>query len=338
LAKLTAFEIDQGAYEKAEWHAHRQLEIDNLQEGAYRQLMMTLDSSGRRSEALFQYEACRSLLQSELGVEPSAETVALVEAIRSGRTEKHRAVTISGADDLELRRTAEKGTDLGEADVPGLLQVPATEALERPPAHNLPPHSGLFIGREAELAAMDAFIADASAPLVTIVGPGGIGKTCLALATAERHLQKALGRWQRKNSDLSISSATDAEERATETEPFFEDGVYFASLAQLSSAEQIISAVAEALDLKFERGVRQTRSLRRQLVDYLGSKRLLLIVGNFEHLLEGADLLTEILRKSSNVQLLVTSRERLHLHHEQVYPINGLEFPQGECGGWPGSK
>jgi predicted ATPase/DNA-binding SARP family transcriptional activator len=331
LAKLTAFEMDQGAYEKAESYAHRQLEIDNLQEGAYRQLMIVLDGSGRRSEALFQYEACRSLLQNELGIEPSAETEALVEAIRSGRTEKRRLVTLSEVDDQELRRTSEKGTDIGEADVLALLQMPPEETMERPPAHNLPPHPILFIGREVELAAMDAFMADANVPLITIVGPGGMGKTHLALATAERHHQKALKSWEQKHSGISASSAVDAVERGTETETFFEDGVYFASLAQLSSAKQIISAVAEALDLKFERGERQTRSLRRQLVDYLGSKRLLLILDNFEHLLEGADLLTEILRKSSNVQLLVTSRERLHLHREQVYPIHGLEFPQGDA-------
>ena len=335
LAKLSAFEMDQAAYEKAEWYAHRQLEIDNLQEGAYRQLMMVLDDSGRRSEALSLYEACRSLLQNELGIEPSAETVALFEAIRSGRTEKRRSVTHSEADDLEFRGKAEKETDLGEADIPGLLQVPAADALERPPAHSLPRHPGLFVGREAELAAMDAFIADANVPLITIVGPGGIGKTRLALATAERHLQLALERWQRKHSERSVSSATDAVEQVTETEPVFEDGVYFTSLAQLSSAEQIISAIAEALDLKFERGERQTRSLRRQLVDYLSSKRLLLIVDNFEHLLEGADILAEILRKSSDVQLLVTSRERLHLHREQVHPIHGLEFPQEDADAAP---
>jgi DNA-binding SARP family transcriptional activator/predicted ATPase len=331
LAKLTSFEMEQGAYEKAERYAHRQLEIDSLQEGAYRQLMKVLDGSGRRSEALVIYEACRSLLQNELGVEPSAETVALFEAIRSGRTEKRRTVTPPEEDDQELRRLADYAPDSWESEISAHLQASSPEDIEQPPAHNLPPQPGPFVGREAELAAMDAFIANANVRLVTIVGPGGIGKTHLALAAAERHLSKALERWQRNHSDTSTSSAIEAPEREIETEPVFEDGVFFASLAELSSVEQIISTVAEALNLKFERGERQTRSPRRQLVDYLGTKRLLLIVDNFEHLLEGADLLTEILQYSTDVQLLVTSRERLHLRREQVYPIHGLEFQQEDA-------
>jgi DNA-binding SARP family transcriptional activator/predicted ATPase len=290
LAKLTAFEMDGGAYEEAESYARRQLEIDNLQEGAYRQLMMVLDGSGRRIEALALYEACRSLLQKELGVEPSVETVALFEAIRSGRTEKRQAVRPQEKDDRESSGPVDERPDFPKSGILTSLHALPPQDMERTPPHNLPPQPGLFVGREAELAAIDAFIADANVPLVTIVGPGGIGKTRLALATAESHLQKALKRWRRSHSDASVSSAKNIVERANESEPIFEDGVFFASLAPLSSVEQVISAVAEALDLKFEKGERQTRSPKRQLIDYLCSKQLLLIVDNFEHLLEGAGL------------------------------------------------
>jgi DNA-binding SARP family transcriptional activator/predicted ATPase len=332
LAKLTTLAIDQGIHEKAETYAHRQLEIDNLQEGAYRQLMTILNNSGRRGEALIQYEACRSLLQNELGVEPSAATVALYEAIRSGETGKRRPARPGADEDGQtLRRVADDRQRSGEADRLTPLSALSQQELEQPPAHNLPRQAGPIVGRERELAAIDAFIADANVPLVTVVGPGGIGKTHLALATAERHLQKAINRWQQTQSQPSTSSAASALQQETASEPVFEDGVFFAALAQLRSVDQIVSTIAEAVGLKFEREERQTRSLSRQLFDYLGSKRLLLVADNFEHLLEGAGLLAEILRESPNLQLLVTSRERLHLHREQVYPLQGLAFPSGDA-------
>jgi predicted ATPase/DNA-binding SARP family transcriptional activator len=175
------------------------------------------------------------------------------------------------------------------------------------PRHNLPAQSTPFIGREEELVELDDLIADPDVRLVTIAGPGGIGKTRLALAAAERQVE------------------------ATEDgAPRFPHGAFFVPLAPLSSTEHIVPAVAEALSfpLRGEEGERRTP--KQQVLDYLREKRLLLIMDNFEHLLDGADLVTDILQEAPDVQVLVTSRERLLLHEEQMYPIRGLEFPDWE--------
>jgi predicted ATPase len=85
--------------------------------------------------------------------------------------------------------------------------------------------------------------------------------------------------------------------------------------------------MAEALDFQFETGDRQIRTPKQQLCNFLYPKRLLIIMDNFEHLLDGVDLVTNLLSNAPGLAIMATSRERLHLHQEQVYPIQGLEFP-----------
>ncbi|UCC64798.1 MAG: tetratricopeptide repeat protein, partial [Anaerolineae bacterium] len=197
---------------------------------------------------------------------------------------------------------------------------PLTEVLpvERPtPRHNLPAQATPFIGREDELAHLNRLISDPDARLITIVGPGGIGKTRLALAAAERQ--------------LDATRTTDAG-----PEPRFPDGVHFVPLAALSSADQIVPTVAEALTFQLRAGEDEARTPKQQILAYLRQKRSLLILDNFEHLLDGthpengAKLLSDVMQTAPDVQILVTSRERVHLHEEQVYAIQGLEFPDWE--------
>jgi predicted ATPase len=88
--------------------------------------------------------------------------------------------------------------------------------------------------------------------------------------------------------------------------------------------------MAEALDFQFETGDRQTRTPRQQLNNFLYPKQLLIIMDNFEHLLDGVDLVTNLLHNAPGLVIMATSRERLHLHQEQVYPIRGLEFPASD--------
>ena len=171
-----------------------------------------------------------------------------------------------------------------------------------PPPYNVPTQPTPFIGREAELTALDDLIANPEIRLITIVGPGGMGKTRLALASAERHLET--GR--------------------------FPNGIYFVPLAPLSSVDHIIPTMAEALDFPLDAGGKQTRTPKQQILDYLREKRMLIVMDNFEHLLDGVELVANILQAAPEVQILATSRERLHLHEEQVYPIQGLEFPDWE--------
>ncbi|HZD10750.1 MAG TPA: LuxR C-terminal-related transcriptional regulator, partial [Candidatus Binatia bacterium] len=162
-------------------------------------------------------------------------------------------------------------------------------------AKNLAPTTPL-IGREAELRELKEIILHSSSRLVSIVGPGGIGKTHLAM------------------------------EATQEMASCFAGGAAFAGLAPLETWEGIVPALAQALDFKPVADPGERRSERQQLLDYLQDKELLLLLDNFEHLLDGAPLLVEILAASPRSKLLVTSRERLKLQAERVYPIRGLAF------------
>jgi predicted ATPase/Tfp pilus assembly protein PilF/predicted amidohydrolase len=160
-------------------------------------------------------------------------------------------------------------------------------------SHNLPTHSTSFLDRENELAEITKLLDDLSCRVLTLVGPGGIGKTRLALQAATRKIEK------------------------------FGDGVYFVPLASVNSAEYLVTTIADSLKFSFYSG----KEPEVQLRDYLREKQILLVMDNFEHLLEGADILSDITRHAPGVKLLVTSRERLNLQGEWVLEIGGMDFP-----------
>jgi predicted ATPase len=149
--------------------------------------------------------------------------------------------------------------------------------------------------------------------LVTIVGPGGMGKTRLALAWAENQVHFQNGR-----------------ANGSTAHPY-KHGINFLNLAPLEKADLIIPTLANSLNFPLQKSSdRETRTPRQQILDYLCQKQMLLLFDNFEHLLDGADLIVDILESTQNVKILVTSRERLNLREEQIYPIQGLEFPDWE--------
>jgi len=157
-----------------------------------------------------------------------------------------------------------------------------------------------LVGRSEEISGILDLIADPQFRLITITGLGGTGKTRLALAVAGHYLQRA----------LSLEGA------------HFPDGVYFVPLVGLSSADQIPAAIAIALQINLESGA-------KGLLRFLSRKKVLIVLDNFEHLLDGADLIVDILEAAPEVQLLLTSRERLGLREEQVFPLEGLSYPDG---------
>jgi predicted ATPase len=128
---------------------------------------------------------------------------------------------------------------------------------------------------------------------LTILGPGGIGKTRLALQVAKT----LAGR--------------------------FLDGVYFVPLAALESAHQLVTGLADALGFAFQRA----GDPQAQLLDYLRGKEMLLVLDNFEHLQEGAGLVAEVLQHAPEVKAIITSRVRLNLSWEWTFELGGLAVP-----------
>ncbi len=171
--------------------------------------------------------------------------------------------------------------------------------------HNLPGSLTPFVGREAELAGINERLQDSTCRLLTLVGAGGSGKTRLALEAAAAQLDH------------------------------YPHGVYFVSLAPLDSAEAIVPTVAMALGFSFyaeagvlaQDGPRRQVPARQQLLDYLRPKTMLLILDNFEHLLEGVGLVTDILRAAPGVRILATSRARLNVGGEHRFRIAGMDYP-----------
>jgi predicted ATPase/DNA-binding CsgD family transcriptional regulator len=154
-----------------------------------------------------------------------------------------------------------------------------------------------FVGREREVAAVADLLRQDGAMLVTLTGPGGAGKTRVALRVAE------------------------------EVNPYFADGVLFVALASLADAALVLPMVARAF------GVREAgnRSLTRRLVDLLHARHLLIVLDNFEHVIEAAPAVAEVQSECPRLSVLVTSRGPLHVSGEQEYPVPPLSVPDPEA-------
>ena len=160
----------------------------------------------------------------------------------------------------------------------------------------LPVHGTPFVGREAELPEVTQLLAQHECRLLTMTGVGGVGKTRLAQEVVRGLLGLEL----------------------------FNDGVFFVPLEALTSAGSISNALADALGLVLSGQV----DAGIQVVRFLSEKRTLLVLDNFEHLLEGTPLLVDLMRNCPHLKLLVTSRERLNLESEWVFGVEGLAVPK----------
>jgi DNA-binding SARP family transcriptional activator/predicted ATPase/Tfp pilus assembly protein PilF len=281
LRRLAVYRLALGELERARRYARRWVEMDPWSERAHRQWMEVLALSGQRRGAMEQFETCRRILADELGVEPRPETVALYEQIRDGT-----------------------------------IWTPA--ALPPPSLQNLPAQLTPFVGREPELGRVARLLSRPECRLLTIVGPGGVGKTRLALRAAEQ-----------------IYGADT-----------FAEGVWFVPLEDVASPDLVPVTVAEALGLD----PRPKQTPEQQLLDHLRPRTMLLVLDNLEHLMhpgaqsatrgtdrggeeagqdpvECIDLILAILREAPGVKIVVTSRERLNCQAEFLLDLEGLPYP-----------
>jgi predicted ATPase/lipopolysaccharide biosynthesis regulator YciM len=182
-----------------------------------------------------------------------------------------------------------------DTDDPGRFETPEPKPVstsQRIAPHNLPAQPTPFVGRDDEIKALQQFLDDPNTRLITLLGPGGMGKTRLAVAVAEQQLKK------------------------------YGDGVFFVPLAPLTDVSQIPAAMATAFDFAFGGGDPKT-----EVINYLREKSVLLILDNFEHVINGAGIVSDILQHASHVKVLATSRELLRLRGEQVFDVMGMKVP-----------
>ena len=196
-------------------------------------------------------------------------------------------------------------TDLGEHRLKDLLQPERIFQAEHPALadrfpplmtltgrpNNLPTQTSELVGRDLELREIGDLLADPSVRLLTLVGPGGIGKTRLALHVGAEH------------ADLAP------------------DGVYFVDLSMANDADAAFDAVARVV------GASGTAGPLDLLRGHLASRRLLMVLDNLEQVMDAAGGIAELLRSSSGLRVLVTSREALRIRGERLYAVQPLTLP-----------
>ena len=242
-----------------EW-GERWIKMGQKPEPAYRALMKAHAAKGDMSKVAATYERCVKSLR-EFGMEPSEQTKELYENLKSGK------------------------------ETPETLLI-MTKPVTKEVSSNIPVPLTSFIGRQKELKEIAKLLF--SSRLLTLTGPGGVGKTRLAIQTAHDSIKK------------------------------FKDGVFWVGLVGLSDANLIPQEIAQSLNVREV----SNEPLMNTLKEYLKLKDLLLILDNCEHLIEAsAQYAEQLLTGCTKLKILATSRERLALFNETTWPVPSLPLP-----------
>lgn len=288
-----------GEFELALNYARRLLALDPLHEPTYQSLMILYAQTGQKSAALRLYQLCVQRFEEELDVPPLEETTAIYDEIRASNmvSDGIRENIFLIEQDLQQRRS----------ELVNNLPVPVTP----------------FVGREEGLVQLARLLDDPDCRLLTLIGPGGIGKTRLAIQAAQNLIFNSYGQ------DLVV------------------DGVAFVRPIAASSLSQLTSAISEILEISSS----PSEDVQNDLLSYLQEKRMLLVLDNFEHflvddfeandrlsdvegkLVGGTGLIVELLEAAAGIKIMVTSREALNLQGEWIYTVQGMRYPSAEDDG-----
>lgn len=237
-----------------------------------------------------------------LGIEPLLE---------NAHREKMLLLARTGQRPLALQQY-ETAVVLFETELGIAVSAETTTLYERlarlawPPPCVLPARRRHFIGRAAELTAVQTALVDADRRLITIVGAGGMGKTRLAQEVGRRLKAEAPGH--------------------------FLDGIFFVELASISAAEATTETIATQIAQTVAIPLHGGQPATKQLLSYLQGREMLLILDNFEQLVATAvDFVADLLQQAPHLTLLVTSRERLNLYEETVLTLGGLAAPTADA-------
>jgi len=261
LHALAVFHSTGGESEMALRYVRQWLTLEPWQEEAHYLAIQLLAAQGKRTAALRQFQQCRQTLRDELGVAP----------------------------DIRLQQ-------LHDQIVAGNLPVLPTPRLQHAPLVTTP-----LIGRQAEWQTLEALLNNPANRLITISGPGGVGKTQLALTAGH-----ALAR-------------------------LFRDGAYFVGLDDIQNAAQfpviVVNALGMALGDSGATNAHEATTIESQILQFLARRNALILIDGSVHLAYITAFLIKLLQSAPDVTLLVTSRVRLDLRNERVIVLDGLSVP-----------
>jgi predicted ATPase/DNA-binding SARP family transcriptional activator len=258
-----------GELETAIQYARKLVNLEPWRERSHYKLIQLLSIAGKRDQAMIQYHTLEEILEQEFGALPEKATQTLYRSVLASET-------------------------------PPIL--PPSLHPSKQKKEYLPVFLNRFVGRKREIRHLDELLSNQHHRLITILGPGGVGKTRLAAEVA-RHNQQ-----------------------------MFRDGVFLVELAPLQAPAAIPYEIANVMQLTYRKG----SSTMQQLQYHFRGKEALLILDNFEHLLPGgAGWLAKLMQNAPGITVLTTSRTQLNIPGEKVLLLSGLSLPDIEGIGSP---